>query len=55
MLPVELIAKSVPEVPTASNCTWSVKPLSAVKPVEKVVIISHKWLSSVCNLIVLPL
>ena len=48
------IAKSVPLVPTAKNCTWFVNPFNAVKPVVNVVITWHKWLFSVCSVIVRP-
>ena len=34
----ELIAKSVPDVPTAKYCVCAVKPLIEDKPLEKVVI-----------------
>ena len=53
VLPVELIAKSVPEVPVAKFCTCACKPFNAVNPVVKVVITSHKCPFCVCSVIVL--
>ena len=52
---VEDILKSVPVVPVANDCICAVNPFKAVKPLVKVVITWHKWLLSVCNVIVRPL
>jgi hypothetical protein len=42
VLVADEIPKSVPAVPVAKFCTCAVKPFSAVKPVEKVVITSQR-------------